>query len=104
MPRRKIDYPMVKNYILALSKIAPDGTRFEEFLEILCGLLHESKVVRFSRLEVSPEKMFRAFASKVLHNNGFELKRKQVVETYFIDGKMLFRRTKPNFIYKTQEE
>ena len=102
MPRRKIDYPMVKKYILALCKIVPDETEFEEFVKVLCALLHESRVVRFTKYETHKSMFY--FCSKVLKNNGFTLKTKKVSETYFIGGKMFLRKRYPHLIYKTQEE
>ena len=102
MPRRKINYPMVKKDILALCQIVPEETEFEEFVKVLCTLLHESKVVRFSRHET--HKLMFFFCSKVLKNNGFTLKKKRVTETYFIGGKMFLRKRHPHLIYKTQEE
>ena len=102
MPRRKINYPMVKKYILALGKIVPDETEFQEFVKVLCTLLHESWVVRFSKHET--HKLMTNYCSRVLKNNGFKLKKKHVSETYFIGGKRFIRRTSPHFIYRTQEE
>ncbi len=102
MPRREIDYPMVKKYILALCKIVPNETEFQEFVKVLCALLHESRVVRFNKYET--HKSMLNYCSRVLKNNGFTLRRKNVTETYIIKGKMFFKRTSPSFIYRTQEE
>ena len=102
MPKRKINYPMVKKYVLALSKIVPDETEFQEFVKVLCALLHESWVVRFSKHET--HKSMINYCSRVLKNNGFTLKKKPVSETYFIGGKIFTRKTNPHFIYRTQEE
>jgi len=102
MPRRKINYPKIKEYILALGQIVPEETKLEEFVKVLCGLLHEKRVVRFNKYET--HRMLLPYSAKVLKNNGFTLRKKQLKETYFVDGKVFIKRLRIYFIYKPQEE
>ena len=82
-----INYPIVKKYIIVISKVTPNKTPFEEFLDVVCRLLIESKViVNLNKTSCPLQAKLLAFSRNVLKNEGWEFKRKQVTQTYFYDG------------------
>lgn len=104
MAKRKKNYPMIKKYILALSQIVPNETELQEFLEVLCTLLHENGIYKTQRGETSPLRSFRNYCIKVLKNDNWDTKTIDYTKYYAMDGKMIKKHYQRMILIKTQEE
>mgnify|MGYP003152284903 FL=1 len=104
MPKRKKNYPMIKNYILALSQIVPNETELQEFLEVLCALLKKNGVYRTQRGETSSTRTLRNFCVRVLKNDNWDTKKIEYTNYYGIDGNLFKRDYYRTILIKTQEE
>tara|TARA_R100001440_G_scaffold577_2_gene1792 strand:- start:1624 stop:1938 length:315 start_codon:yes stop_codon:yes gene_type:complete len=104
MPKRRKNYPTIKKYILALSQIVPNKTELQEFLEVLCALLHEAGIHKTQRGGVSPIKSLRSFCVNVLKNDNWGTKIIEYDKYYAMDGIMLKKTYQRTILIKTQEE
>jgi hypothetical protein len=104
MPKRKKNYAMIKKYILALSQVVPNKTELEEFLEVLCALLHETKIYKTQRGETLAMQTLRNYCVRVLRNDNWGTKIIEYDNYYAVDGKMFKKRYYKTILIKTQEE
>ena len=79
-------------------------TELQEFLEVLCSLLHETGIYRTQKGEKSPLKSLRNYCINVLKNDNWGTEIIEYTNYYAMDGKMVKRNHKRMILIKTQEE
>lgn len=100
-----IDWPIVKKYIIVISKVTPNETTLEEFLDVVCRLLIESKtIININKTSSPLQSKLLAFSRKVLENQGWDFKRKNIKQIYFYDGVSFVVKKQRIVLIRPQEE
>ena len=101
----KINWPTVKKYIIVISKVTPNQTTFEEFLDVVCHLLIKSKaVVGINKTSGSLQSKVLFFSRNVLKNEGWEFKKRLTTQIYFYDGVSFPVKKQKTVLIRPQEE
>ena len=89
---------------MALNKIVPNETELQEFLEVLCALLHETGIYKTQKGETLSTNSLRNYCVNVLRNDNWGTKIIEYANYYAVDGKMFKREYYRTILIKTQEE